>query len=135
MWLSQSSDSVMYFGREFEALAGRGPWGSKEGFEQTARLVARSLIIFARGVQTRSCLPPELHLVATCSLPGGRRDGQRENCGGRRVKWLLSHSREARSSRMTQRWKVAGTVWRSDFDRKVKEKEKPSLNYMVKHTV
>lgn len=62
----------MYFGSEFKAPVGRGLWESEEDIRQTAGVPARSLAHrLCQRVQTRSRPPPELHLVATCSLPGG----------------------------------------------------------------
>lgn len=94
----------MYFGSEFEAPAGRGLWESEEDIRQTAGVPARSLAhCLCQRVQTRSRPPPELHLVATCSLPGGWGETDRRGIRGKKVggkwSWRPDHSRSGEKVR------------------------------------
>lgn len=121
----------MYFGSEFEAPVGRGLWESEEDIRQTAGVPARSLAHrLCQRVQTRSRPPPELHLVATCSLPGGWAGTDRRGIRGKKVggKWSegLTTAGAARRSGMRQKWKVAGRVWRSRFTKKEEKKPQQS---------
>lgn len=37
---------------------------------------------------------------------------------------MLNYNRELRRSKMRQKWKVARRVWRTHFERKIKDKDK-----------